>query len=210
MVTMFPFPFYAMRHGETSWNARGVFQGHSDVPLSPEGIRQVEGNALRLGKHLACASMDPSSIGIISSPLSRALHSSRIICAVLGISEGRLATDARLKEASFGHWEGLTTAEVKERFRDERRSRKKDRWNFTPPGGQSYAHISSAMGGFLSDMSDFLSEVSGNRPLLLVTHTGNIRVALALLQGLGPEAAMALPIPQDRVLCWNGTFAGWI
>jgi probable phosphoglycerate mutase len=236
-VTTFPFPFYAMRHGETSWNARGAFQGHTDVPLSPEGIRQVEGNARRLGKHLASAGISPSSIGIVSSPLSRALHSSRIICAELGIAEDRLATDPRLKEASFGHWEGLTTVEVKQRFREERRARKRDRWNFAPPEGQSYADISSAMGDFLEQFRQESGAVlhpqlggdkgpeglgdpgkagsapagaGGNGPLLLVTHTGNIRAILRLLLDLKREEAMATQIPHDRLLYWDGAFAKWI
>jgi probable phosphoglycerate mutase len=192
-----------MRHGETSWNARGFFQGHSDIPLSAEGVRQVEGNARRLAAHLESAGISPSSIAIVSSPLSRALHSARIISAELGIAERRLTTDPRLKEASFGRWEGLTTLEVKERFREERRLRKQDRWNFAPPGGQSYAAISSAM-------RDFLAGMSGGAPSLIVTHAGNIRVALRLLQDLDPEMAMATPIPQDRILRWDGLFAGWI
>jgi probable phosphoglycerate mutase len=200
---MFEHPFYAMRHGETSWNARGFFQGHSDVPLSSEGERQVHGNARRLGVHCRGIGVDPSTIDIVSSPLSRALHSARIVCAELGVAQSRLTIDPRLKEASFGRWEGLTTLEVKERFRRERRQRKEDRWNFAPPGGQSYADISSAM-------QDFLAGMSHGRPSLIVTHTGNIRVALRLLQGLEPETAMATAIPQGRVLCWDGSFAGWI
>jgi len=191
-----------MRHGETSWNARGFFQGHSDIPLSWEGVRQVTENGHRFKTHLEAIGVSPSSIGIISSPLSRAVHSSRIICAQLGIPESRLVIDGRLKEASFGHWEGLTTYDVKERYREERRLRKQDRWNFAPAGGQSYADISAAM-------SDFLGGIAGN-PSLIVTHTGNIRVALRLLQRLDRETAAATRIPQDRLLYWNGKAAGWI
>jgi probable phosphoglycerate mutase len=199
---MFCPPFYAMRHGETSWNAKGFFQGHSDIPLSANGVRQVEENGRRFKAHLKEVGIRPSAIGIISSPLSRAVHSSRIMCAELGLPEDRLIIDPRLKEASFGHWEGLTTFEVKERFRDERRRRKQDRWTFAPSGGQSYADISAAMSGFLGD-------VTGN-PTLIVTHTGNIRVALRSLQGLDRETAMAARIPQDRLLHWDGQVAGWI
>jgi probable phosphoglycerate mutase len=199
---MFCPPFYAMRHGETSWNAKGFFQGHSDIPLAEAGVRQVEENGRRFKAHLETVGISPSAIAIISSPLSRAVHSSRIMCAELGLPEDRLIIDPRLKEASFGRWEGLTTFEVKERFRDERRLRKEDRWNFAPSGGQSYADISAAMG-------DFLGGLTGN-PSLIVTHTGNIRVALRLLQSLDRETAMAARIPQDRLLHWDGKVAGWI
>lgn len=201
-MTMFPPPFYAMRHGETSWNAKGFFQGHSDIPLSAEGVRQVEENGRRFKRHLEKTGINPPDIRMISSPLSRAVHSSRIMCAELGLPEDRLIIDPRLKEASFGHWEGLTTFEVKERFRQERRLRKEDRWNFTPPGGQSYADISAAM-------TDFLTAMNGD-PSLIVTHTGNIRMALRELHGFDRETAMAAQIPQDRLLYWDGKVAGWI
>ncbi|HVW55711.1 MAG TPA: histidine phosphatase family protein [Rhizobiaceae bacterium] len=234
---MFSSPFYAMRHGETSWNAKGFFQGHSDIPLAETGVRQVEENGRRFKAHLETVGISPSAIAIISSPLSRAIQSSRIMCAELGIPESRLATDPRLKEASFGRWEGLTTFEVKERFREERRLRKEDRWNFAPSGGQSYADISSAMGDFLQQFQQRCAAVlcpelrenneiehfrdpgengnapdgmSSNHPVLIVTHTGNIRVALAMLQGLEREMAMAARVPQDRLLYWDGKVAGWI
>jgi broad specificity phosphatase PhoE len=196
-------PFYAMRHGETSWNAQARFQGHSDVPLSVKGTRQMLEIATRLREILVRSTMRSSTVRIFSSPLARARESARILCGELGFRDGEIIVDERLREMSFGRWEGLTTYEVKERFSIERRARKLDRWNFRPDGGESFADLSAAMEAFLRDIPN------GCLPLI-VTHTGNIRVTLRLLAGTSCAKSMRAPIPHDRILRWDGNRTEWI
>ena len=40
--------WYLVRHGQTSWNRNGRVQGHTDVALSEEGVRQARAVAKRL------------------------------------------------------------------------------------------------------------------------------------------------------------------
>jgi probable phosphoglycerate mutase len=192
-----------MRHGETRWNAEGRFQGRRDPALSALGRRQARGNGEKLKGHLH--SPDPASDGLAAyaSPLRRSRETMELVLVQLGIPDARFNTDPRLMEASFGCWEGLTTLEVKERFPEERRRRKADRWNFRPGGGHSYAELSAWM-------KEFLADLRPRAPTLVVTHAGNMRVMLGLLGGLAPSETMALSIPHDAVLHWNGRSAVWI
>ena len=67
---------YLIRHGATQWNKENRIQGREDIPLSAEGMAQVENCAQ------AFRGMELQLIG--SSPLSRARDTARAISAVTG------------------------------------------------------------------------------------------------------------------------------
>jgi 2,3-bisphosphoglycerate-dependent phosphoglycerate mutase len=89
------------RHGETDWNRDLRIQGSSDVDLNPVGREQAQA----LARELADIELD----AIYSSDLSRARETAEVVAAKHGL-EVRL--DARLRERSFGSWEGLTREDI--------------------------------------------------------------------------------------------------
>ncbi|MFN3546907.1 MAG: histidine phosphatase family protein [Mesorhizobium sp.] len=187
---------FLVRHGRTAWNEEGRFQGLTDLPLSPAGRADAEANAKRLARHLASVGMGHAPVRLVSSPLARCLETARILAGPLGLPETQVDTDELLVEAGFGHWEGLTTHEVKARFPDERRARKADRWNFAPVGGRSYADLQARMKLFTHNLAtDALP--------IVVTHSGNLRVMMGMLLGLGRDETLRRAIPHDRVFRWS-------
>jgi probable phosphoglycerate mutase len=194
---------FAMRHGETLWNAEGRFQGSSDFSLTDAGERQASENGKKLRAHFEYLGVEPTRITAYASPLKRTRETISAIAREVGIPESQINIDARLAEASFGRWEGMTTLEVKARFPAERRLRKVDRWNFNAHGGESYADLAHSMRSFLADLDPA-------RPVLLVSHAGNIRVMAAMLAGVTREEAMTLSVPHDAVFRWDGSQLAWI
>ncbi|MDN2580810.1 histidine phosphatase family protein [Aquibium sp. ELW1220] len=188
--------FFLVRHGRTAWNEEGRFQGMADIPLSPAGRADAEANAQRLADHLADVEGARSRVRLVSSPLARCMETARILGRRLAMPERSIESDDRLAEAGFGHWEGMTTHEVKARFPEERRARKADRWNFAPEGGGSYADLDARMKFFTHSLaSDALP--------IIVTHSGNLRVMIGVLEGLGRDETMRRAIPHDRVFRWS-------
>jgi probable phosphoglycerate mutase len=97
-----------LRHGRTAWNAERRYQGQADPPLDEVGRRQaVEVAGL-------VAALQPQLL--VSSDALRARQTAEPIGVVTGIE---VRVDARLRERSLGHWEGLTRDEVAERYPDE-------------------------------------------------------------------------------------------
>jgi probable phosphoglycerate mutase len=97
---------YLVRHGETDWNRARRIQGSTDIPLNDTGRSQ----AAATGRLLARRRWDR----IVSSPLSRAVETARLIGAEVGIDE--VETLPELVERSYGDAEGLTGEELAERF----------------------------------------------------------------------------------------------
>ena len=90
---------YFIRHGETSWNVEGKMQGQTDIPLNENGIRLAEETAEGL--------RDIPFDLCISSPLSRAHETARIILYGKDIP---IIKDARIEEMAFGEYEGKCCA----------------------------------------------------------------------------------------------------
>ena len=89
------------RHGETSWNAIGRLQGHTDIELNEVGRDQ----ALRLAQRLASAGVSE----VWTSDLARARQTGEIVAAKLGLATPQV--DRELRERHFGVFEGLTRDE---------------------------------------------------------------------------------------------------
>lgn len=87
---------YFIRHGETGWNNYLRMQGHTDIGLERNGVRQAQRAAIRLRKSNARL--------ICSSPLKRALTTAKIISG----GKREIVIWPELIEQSYGDWEGST------------------------------------------------------------------------------------------------------
>jgi broad specificity phosphatase PhoE len=99
-----PVEITLVRHAETEANASGIWQGHGDHPLSAVGRGQAEA----LGRRLADREFDL----VVASDLPRAVETG----ALAGFE---VKPDPAWREIDIGLWEGLTRAEVHERFPEE-------------------------------------------------------------------------------------------
>ena len=155
-----------VRHGETDWNREGRWQGHSNTHLNDLGREQA---------HRVAAELDGVDV-VYASDLARARETAEIIAAELGLP---VHVDARLRERSFGAWEGLTAAEIEADFREQHL-----RWLAREGAGADDAEPFDAFG---ARVRSFLGEVVERHPdetVLLVAHGGSIRVIHALASGL--------------------------
>ena len=156
-----------LRHGQTPMSVQKRYAGVSDVPLTEAGVRQAAAAA----KRLASAGISV----IVTSPLQRAVRTAEEVAAATG---GSVATDEGFRETDFGAWEGLTFAEVRQRWPSEMAAWLADP-EVAPPGGESFAEVSKRV-------TDALHRALAGREgqtILIVSHVTPIKtlVATALL-----------------------------
>ncbi|WP_420392042.1 histidine phosphatase family protein [Acuticoccus sp.] len=181
---------FHIRHGETDWNAEARLQGQLDIPINARGRGQAIANGERLAARLWDEGMPPEALAYVSSPLGRSRETMALVRAVLGL-DGCAATDDRLKEVAFGAWSGHTYAELSAAGERKRvAERKRDKWSFRPPGGETYADLADRIGAWLET-------VEGDT--LAVSHGGVHRVLYGHLCGTPWHEVPGLPAPQDRV-----------
>jgi probable phosphoglycerate mutase len=171
--TLVPIAFWFLRHGQTDLNAQNLAQGNRDVPLNATGMEQAR---------TAAALLPPLGIAsIVSSPLSRALHTAEAAAAVLHLPVKVM--DA-LHEVDFGEGDGRPMGEPW--FEDWVEGRA------TPEGGESFAALRARA---VAAVNQALRE--NPSPVLIVAHGALFR-ALRAAMGLPPNVRTQNAVP---VLC---------
>ncbi|MGD9949894.1 MAG: histidine phosphatase family protein [Desulfobulbus sp.] len=170
---------YLLRHGEIEKFPPRCFLGQTDLSLNAQGIHQAE----RLRQTLS----EIPFRHVFSSPLNRAVQTATLV-------SGRLAAEIELidafREINLGTWEGLTAAEVRQRFPGAYEDRGLNMGTFRPKQGESFADVATRA---LPALQAIASKHRG--PTLIVAHAGVNRVLLSCLQNLPLDTL--LQIPQD-------------
>jgi broad specificity phosphatase PhoE len=165
---------YLVRHGRTDSNVRGLLHGVTDVPLDPHGLRQAASIAERLRRDVA-----PDVL--LSSPLSRAFTTARIIGERIGL---RPVVVPGLIEMDFGALEGATLERIVEEHPDlARRLLDGDEEDLAWPDGESRFGFN---GRVLAVFQRILEDYASHR-VVVVAHGGVIGTFLAQIQGLSPN-----------------------
>lgn len=183
---------YFIRHGETDWNAVSRLQGQHDVPLNERGRGQAVRCAQVMRDLLARVDRCTEEFDFIASPLSRARETMELMRSGLGLEPEAYRIDARLAELSFGEWEGFTYAELQQRPTGppQLAERERDKWNFLPPAGESYAQLFLRVRGWYASV---------DRDAIVVSHGGVARTLFVLFGVLQPAAAPVHDVDQGAV-----------
>ncbi|MBU9764080.1 acid phosphatase [Mycobacterium sp. TNTM28] len=112
-----------LRHGETEWSANGRHTGRTELALTATGREQAT-----LARRVL-AELQLSDPLVVSSPRQRALVTAEL--AGLHVDE----VNPVLAEWDYGDYEGLTTAEIRQRVPDWLV------WTHGCPGGESVAQV---------------------------------------------------------------------
>lgn len=162
---------YLMRHGETEWNKIGKFQGQVDTPLAKEGILQAQKTAEGMKEiPFDC---------IFSSPLKRAYMTAQII---RGDREIPLIRDNRLKEMSFGIYEGRRLAGFNKPGRVRAMRFRNDPVRYRPPKhGETFEELIARTSGFIREE---ILPLEGKMDTILITaHGAAVRSIILALTG---------------------------
>ena len=142
------------------------------------GRRQAERNGRAVAGILASRDWR-----LVASPLGRAVETMRIVLAAAGRPDAPFDLEPALKEVAYGAWEGQTLPEVAVSDPEGFRLRERDKWNFVPPKGESYAMLATRVAAWLATLE---------APSLVVAHGGILRVLVHLIAN-EPAARRAPP-----------------
>ncbi|MEV3946232.1 bifunctional RNase H/acid phosphatase [Streptomyces halstedii] len=177
-----PATFVLLRHGETVLTPEKRFSGSGggDPELSATGRDQ----AARAADAFAARGTVQE---IVSSPLRRCRETAAAVADRLGLE---VRIEEGLRETDFGAWEGLTFAEVRERFGSDLSA-----WLASPEaaptgGGESFTEVAERVAA----TRDRLIAAYAGRTVLLVTHVTPIKTLVRLALGAPPESLFRMEL----------------
>lgn len=187
--------FIVVRHGETRWNLESRIQGHGDSALTDAGRAQAQAIARRLCREPFDA--------LISSDLGRAFETA----ACIGAATGReVIRDARFRERNFGRAEGLTYAEMSERFPGvfARHLQELDP-DFRIPEAESRREFYARVGEAFEALA---RERAGER-IAVVCHGGVLASLYRHIHAISPADLATIAIPNAGYNHVSRNAAGW-
>ncbi|QIP83131.1 hypothetical protein GLX30_02455 [Streptomyces sp. Tu 2975] len=177
-----PTTLVLLRHGETSLTPQKRFSGSggSDPPLSETGRRQARATATLLAARRSVQA-------IVTSPLRRGRQTAEAVAARLGLD---VHVEDALREADFGAWEGLTFAEVRERYADDLSA-----WLGSPAaapsgGGEPFEAVARRVAA----ARDVLLERHAGKTVLVVSHVGPLRTLVRLALDAPPQSLFRMEL----------------
>ena len=186
-------PIYLFRHGETVWNAERRAQGHLDSPLTETGRAQARAMGRALARELALAGYGPATVIVRASPLGRVCETLALAATEAGLVHDDACHDLRLREMSWGDWDGFTLAEIEARWPGQIALRRDDKWAYRPPNGENYIMAAERAQAALDDIVRLAAE----RPVAVFAHGGIGRVLRGLFLGAPQDEIMGMDQPQD-------------
>src|SRR5215203_5323364 len=118
-----------IRHGESEYNAKSLWTGWADPPLSEKGRDQA---------HVAAEKLKDIHFDFAyTSVLKRAKETWEEIKKIIGQENIPTTTDKALNERDYGDMTGKNKWEVKEQIGEEEFMKIRRAWDYPPPNGES-------------------------------------------------------------------------
>lgn len=182
-----------VRHGESLWNAKGVWTGLTDISLSNKGIEEAKlsGNALKNSK------IDLA----YSSPLIRAKQSLDEIKSALGLSKLPTIENKALNERDYGDLTGKNKWEIeKEVGRDKFQSIRRG-WNMPIKNGETLKDVYNRVVPYYQ--SEILPKLKEGKNVLIVAHGNSLRALVKYLESISDEGVEKLEIATGEIYIYK-------
>jgi 2,3-bisphosphoglycerate-dependent phosphoglycerate mutase len=202
-----------IRHGESVWNAEGLFTGWVDVGLSAVGAAEAQ----RAGTMLADAGLRPDVVH--TSVLTRAIQTSHLALESAGLLWLPVRRSWRLNERHYGALQGRNKAQTREQYGDEQFMLWRRSYDVPPPPLPDDDPRYALLTGDLRPRTECLRDVvqrmlpywqdaiipalAAGQTVLIVAHGNSLRALVKHLDGIGDAEIAELNIPTGIPLVYE-------
>jgi 2,3-bisphosphoglycerate-dependent phosphoglycerate mutase len=180
------------RHGESQFNAKSLWTGIWDVPLTEEGRRQAA--------ELAHLIKDLKPAYAFTSNLSRATETLEIILKT-NHWKPHVEADARLGERDYGDLTGMNKWVVEERYGEEQFNKWRRGWDDPVPGGETLKKVYQRVVPYYDTRIE--PHLKHDQSVLITAHGNTLRALIKYLDDLSVPEVKALEMPFGEALIYT-------
>lgn len=160
-----------VRHGESEWNAKGLWTGWTDIGLSDKGFAE----ARKAGELLKDIHFDLA----YTSVLGRAKQTWEQIKTVLDQENVPTVEDKALNERDYGDMTGKNKWEIKEQVGDEEFQKLRRSWDYPPPHGESLKMVYERVIPYYEQ--EILPKLKEGKNVIIAAHGNSLRALIKYL-----------------------------
>jgi len=182
-----------VRHGESQWNAKGLWTGWTDIGLSEKGRQEARGAAMKL--------KDLSFHLGLSSDLKRAWETLDIIKETLNLADLPTSRHFEFKERHYGIYSGRNKWQIKESLGDKKFKQLRRGWDFPIPEGESLKDVyKRVVAGYKKHI---YPEIKNSRNLLLSAHGNSIRALMKHLEKIDDDKITDIELDTGEIILYT-------
>lgn len=182
-----------VRHGESEWNAQGLWAGLTDVALNEKGKKEAEisANALRNIKF---------EIAFVSA-LKRAKETFNIIKDILNLSDIPLFENESLNERNYGDFTGKNKWQIKQDLGEEEFQKIRRNWNYPIPNGETLKDVYDRVTAYYQQ--SVLPQLQNGKNVIIVAHGNSLRALVKYLDNISDEDVSKLEIATGEIYVYQ-------
>lgn len=182
-----------IRHGESEWNAKGLWTGWTDIGLSENGLQE----ARAAGELIKDIHFDVA----YTSTLSRAQQTWQEIQTVIGQKDLTATIDKALNERDYGDFTGKNKWDVKAELGEEEFMKIRRSWDYPPPNGESLKMVYDRVVPYYE--STILPQLKEGKNVIIAAHGNSLRALIKYLEDISDEEIPLLEMPTGGVYVYQ-------
>lgn len=182
-----------VRHGESEWNAKNLWTGWTDIPLSEKGRQEARAATEKLKKI-------PWDI-IFESDLLRAHQTSEIILKTLNSLNTPILSSPALKERNYGIYTGKNKFEIEKKIGKAEFKKIRRGWDQPIPEGETLKDVYNRVVPYY--LLEILPKLQEGKNVIVSAHSNSVRALIKYLDNVSNEeiANVELPTGGVKVYC---------
>ena len=182
-----------VRHGQSEWNALGLWTGLRDVPLSEEGIEE----ARRAAEALRDVKFD---VGYTSA-LGRAQQTLEEIKTALGQTEIPTIAAPELNERDYGDLTAKNKWKIQEEYGTEQFLKWRRSWDYPVPGGETLKDVHARVSAYYD--RQILPDLEAGKNVIIAAHGNSLRALVKHLENISEDEIPKLEIGTGEVYIYR-------
>jgi 2,3-bisphosphoglycerate-dependent phosphoglycerate mutase len=180
------------RHGESQFNAKSLWTGTWDVPLTEKGRQEAV--------KVAHVIKDLKPAVAFTSNLSRATETLEIILTT-NHWKPKVYADARLQERDYGELTGMNKWVVEERYGEAQFNKWRRGWDEPVPGGETLKKVYQRVVPYYDE--HILPQLKHGKTVLITAHGNTLRALMKYLDDLSTAEVQGLEMPFGEAIVYT-------